>query len=307
MSLDIKYRPKIFDDILGQETEIESLKKNLGDIDGSHVYLFIGPTGCGKTTMARVAATYLGIDEFSITELNSADERGIDSARAIIDKTRYLTPGGKPKIFIMNEVHGWTTEAKRALLPVLEEPPQHVYFFLTTTNMQKFFQGDEGKALKTRMTIVKVDPVESELVYRFIFKIAKKEKIEIDKTVLKKISEISEGVPRTAIKLLEKIRGIDSENQLKIIEMDENEEVQAIELCRVLLNGNWTDVTNVISKMNITDSNKVRYIVSQYMGTVLLKRQHPKAALILECFADNLNFYGRNAIILAAYQSFFSE
>lgn len=308
MSLDLKYRPDNFNEILGQENEIESLKKNLDNLEGSHSYFFVGPTGTGKTTMARVAAKYLGADELSIIELNSADERGIESARNIIEKMKYLSLGGKPRCFIMNEVHGWTVDAKRALLPALEEPSKHNYFFLTTTNMQKFFQGDEGKALKTRLTIVKIKPVSQELIYRHIFRIAKKEKIEVSKEMLKKISGLSEGAIRTALKLLEKIRGVDENEQLHVLEIDANEDKQIIDLCRVLLKATrWIDVIKVLKNMEITDSEKIRYAVMGYMSSMLLSGKNQKAAIILECFADISNIFGKSAIILASYLSFFSE
>ena len=306
MSLDIKYRPKTFDEILGQEKEIESFKKNLDNSEGSHSYIFVGPSGTGKTTMARVASYHLGAEGFGLIELNSADERGIDSAREIIEKTKYIPATGKVKCFVMNEVHGWTTDAKRALLPILENPPEHIYFFLTTTNTQKFFQGDEGKALKTRLTLIKIKEVEQNLIYKHVFRIVKKEKIQIEKEVIKKIAEKASGVPRTALKLLEKIRDIDPEKQLSMVEIDDSEDKQVIDLCRVLIKArSWSEIAGVLKEMELNDSEKIRYVVAAYMSSILLNGKNEKAAYILECFADVSNFYGKSAVVLACYQSFY--
>ena len=251
MSLDLEYRPKDFDSVLGNEIEIKSLIKNL-DKDpkkADHCYVIIGPAGCGKTTLARIAANYLGASEIDITELNTGSNRGIDTTRDIIDKMRYST--GKRKIYIIDEAHGLTPDAKRAFLKPTEEPPEHVYFFFLTTDPIKLFKGDEGKALKTRFTKIKVTQIESKLLYRHLKRVSKKEEIEIENDVLTYISENSEGSPRNALKLLSMIRDLeDEDSQMEKLESTIlSNDPEVFEFCGHLFkkNPSWTTLAKYLT------------------------------------------------------------
>lgn len=302
MSLYRKYRPNDFDEIVGNEAEIESIKLNLEKENKSQVYLLTGPPGCGKTTIARIMAKKLGASELSIHEINSAENRGIDTARGIIEQLKYVSM--EPRVYIVDELHKTTNDWQNAMLKPLEDTPQDTYFFLCTTDPTKLIA-----AIKTRCTQIKVSSLEPELIYRHLYRIAKKEGLEISKKVLLKIAEVSDGSMRKALVFLEKIMGMtDEEKMLEVLELGEEAELQVIEFCRILLKAkSWNQIVQVLQKVDLSDSEKVRYAVMGYMGAVLMKTENQKAAQVLECFSESTFYTGKNGIILFAYQSFLSE
>ena len=146
MNLYNKYRPKDFNEMVGDSAIIENLKTNIKKEDKSHVYLFTGPAGCGKTTAALICANY--IDNPQVIEINSANNRGIDTAREIIENINGRPIMGGSWVYIIDEVHETTKDWQDAMLKPLESTPPYVYFFLCTTNPEKL-----KTAVKNRCSI----------------------------------------------------------------------------------------------------------------------------------------------------------
>src|SRR5574344_3063118 len=152
-----KYRPNTFDEVAGQQHIVKTLKNALTSGKIAHAYLFAGPRGTGKTTMAKLLAKALNCDEGigkqcnecknciainegthpDVLEIDAASNNGVDEVRDLIDKVKYSTILGKYKVYIIDEVHMMTTGAFNALLKTLEEPPEHVIFILATTDVHK--------------------------------------------------------------------------------------------------------------------------------------------------------------------------
>jgi DNA polymerase-3 subunit gamma/tau len=309
MNLYRKYRPKKFEDIIGNEAEIESFQKLLSKENKPHAFAIFGPSGCGKTTLARIAAEHLGADELNISEINTADNRGIDTARELGEQMKYMPMNGKPRVYIIDEVHGTTTDWKRAMLKPLEDMPDHVYFFLCTTNEKKLFSGDEGKAIKTRCTKIKVESLDDENIYRLLRRVCIAEEKEIDKDILRELSENCEGSPRQALVLLEKIIDMtDKQSMLKVISMSEEEEKETLDLCRALSKANeWDTIKHILNKLKEVDPEKIRYAVLGYMNSILLKSKHDRAAYCIECFSEPFYNKGKAGVTLACYQTLFGE
>ena len=155
MELYRKYRPQTEDEMVGNESAIKAVKKELEN--GSHVFLFTGNAGCGKTTMARIIAKEVGAGDLSIREINSAENRGIDTARDILEQMQYMPSDGDALVWIFDECHKWTNDMQNAMLKPLEDTPDHVYFFLCTTDPQKLI-----KPLVTRCSVVAMKPLNDE-------------------------------------------------------------------------------------------------------------------------------------------------
>lgn len=132
-----KYRPETFNEVFGQDHIIKVLKGSLELGNIGHAYLFSGPRGTGKTTMARIFARNLGCSENDIIEIDAASNRGIDDIRALRESVLSLPFDSRYKMYIIDEVHMLTKEAFNALLKTLEEPPAHVIFVLATTELHK--------------------------------------------------------------------------------------------------------------------------------------------------------------------------
>src|SRR4051812_6833369 len=132
-----KYRPKKFDDVIGQEAIVSALQNALKSDRVAHSYIFAGSRGTGKTTLARIFASALGVSQNDLYEIDAASNRNIDDIRAIRDAVSTLPFDSKFKIYLLDEVHMLTKESWNALLKTLEEPPSHVIFIMATTELEK--------------------------------------------------------------------------------------------------------------------------------------------------------------------------
>lgn len=285
-----KYRPQSFDEMIGSESQIAALKKILAKSTKAHAYLFTGDPGCGKTTAARIAARELGGEGMSIRELNSADNRGIETARDIIERTRYMPADGEATVFIIDEVHMATKEWQNAMLKTLEDTPEHVYFFLCTTNPEKLIP-----AIKSRCTELKFNAMKPDEILLLLRNVNNGEKFGLSKQMLIDIGATSKGSPRNAIVMLEKIASLeDPEEQAKLLAIGtaDPQEAEMIDLCRALMrkDPDWAEVMEIASRFEKEDLEGVRRGVTAYMRSILKKNLNIKAAIIFECFADNTYF-----------------
>lgn len=204
-----KYRSRSLDEIVGQEHITTTLKNALKQGAISHAYLFTGPRGVGKTSIARILAhelnelPYDGEDmHLDIIEIDAASNRGIDEIRELREKVQVAPANGKYKVYIIDEVHMLTTPAFNALLKTLEEPPAHVVFILATTEVHKL-----PATIVSRTQRYGFRPVEQAKVVAHLRHIADQEKIKIDDEALQLIAEHGEGSFRDSISLLNQAAG----------------------------------------------------------------------------------------------------
>lgn len=302
MSLYNKYRPKTFEEMIGNSSQLTSLKNQLIK-KGQHTFLFTGPAGCGKTTSARICADMLG---GSIREINSSNNRGIDTAREIIDSIRYISIDGQPIIYIIDEAHKATNEWQNAMLKPLEDTPNNVYFFLCTTNPEKLL-----KTIKSRCSIIKLNTLSSIQIIKLLRLINRNEETNVSLEIIEDIADLCEGCPRKALVLFEQIIGMEDKDAQNLLNNNILEEdKQTIELCRGLLNSSrtsWGEICEYLKAIE-EDPEKIRWAILGYMSKVLLSgKRNDKAALILELFNDPFYDSGKNGLILACYQSFFMK
>lgn len=314
MSLYQEYRPKKLDEVVGNENTIQAIREHFTQSDPkriSHCHIISGSSGTGKTTIARIIATeLLGADPtFGIHEINTADNRGIDTARDIIDKMRGLPLKGRSVVFVIDEAHGLTADAKRAFLKPTEDMPSHVYFFFCTTNITQLLKGDEGKALGTRSTQWKMEPLNARQMGKLILRTAEAENFTLDDKVFSALVEAAEGSPRAGLVALEKVMSVpnDVNAQLKVLEGAALEEdPNTLEFCRALCNpkSGWDKVSSVLRDMKgKVDSETVRRGVLGYCTSILLKSKNQHVAHVMEEFAVNTYDTAFAGLVLAAYRS----
>ena len=195
-----KYRPASLEELVGQPDAVKLIQQQVKNNNLSHAYLFSGPRGVGKTSLARIIATTLGCDPvFDITEIDAASHNKVDDIRDLNDSINFIasSPGNK-RVFILDEVHMLSNAASNAFLKTLEEPPAHVIFILATTEPDRVLE-----TIKSRTTHIAFKRISNEEIVETLTRIAKSEKIKIGDEVLKYISNQSEGSLRDAINLFE--------------------------------------------------------------------------------------------------------
>lgn len=202
-----KYRSKTLEEVVGQEHITETLKRALKSGSTNHAYLFTGPRGVGKTSVARILAHELNelayTDEtmhLDIIEIDAASNRRIDDIRELREKVHISPVSSRYKVYIIDEVHMLTGESFNALLKTLEEPPEHVVFILATTEVHKLPATIVSRTQRFHFRPVPKDKVVSHLKF-----IADKEDITIDQKALELIAEHGEGSFRDSISLLDQL------------------------------------------------------------------------------------------------------
>ena len=195
-----KYRPDSLKKLVGQPDAVALIEKQVKNNNLSHAYLFSGPRGVGKTSLARIIATTLGCDPvFDITEIDAASHNKVDDIRELNDSINFIASSpGKKRVFILDEVHMLSNAASNAFLKTLEEPPEHVIFILATTEPERVLE-----TIKSRTTHIAFKRIGNDEIISTLNEIGKNEKIKINDDVLSYIANQSDGSLRDAINLFE--------------------------------------------------------------------------------------------------------
>ena len=216
-----KYRSQSFDELVGQEYVVRAVRNAVAENKVGHAYLFCGPRGTGKTSMARLLARAVNCEHPEkapcnecdnckaaiegthpdIIEINAANETHVEDIRDLIERARLSPMMGKHKIYIIDEVHQLSSSAASALLKTLEEPPEHVIFILATTDPQKLL-----KTIISRCQRFDFSKVDAPKIQAHLLSIAEQEGFTLEAEAALKIAELADGGMRDSLSILEQAR-----------------------------------------------------------------------------------------------------
>lgn len=291
MSLAVKYRPKSFDTVIGQQAVLKALQAALKRPVVPHTWLLVGPAGTGKTTLARLLAAHFAgdnIEPANLIEVNAAKDSGADSIRDLTVKAQYKAIATSPvKTIIIDEVHALSKAAWSSLLKPIEEPPEHVYWCLCTTELGKI-----PATIKSRCVTLNLKSVDELQLFELLDKVVKAEGIEILDEILEVVIDKSNGSPRQALTNLELCASAKNVSEACVLMQTVLESKGPIDIARLLVSGKakWGQIIDVLNKFDNTDAETVRIIVCNYVAACLLKQRDSNKArhllMILECFSQ---------------------
>ena len=260
------YRPSTFEEVAGQQHIVKTLKNALATGKIAHAYLFAGPRGTGKTTMAKLLAKALNCDEGigcqcnhckncqsinegthpDVLELDAASNNGVEDIRDIIEKVKYSTILGRYKIYIIDEVHMLSAGAFNALLKTLEEPPEHVIFILATTEPHKILPTILSRC--QRYDFSKVSNVD---IKERLKTVLRKENVEYNEEAVNLIISLADGGMRDALSILDQVLAYSKDRLsvkdiLDIFALESTEE--KIKLISSIVYGDMSDVLERLEK-----------------------------------------------------------
>lgn len=215
-----KYRPKNFKEVVGQEHIVEALKSSIASNKVSHAYLFVGTRGVGKTTVARIFASEIGVSPNDLYEIDAASNRGIADIKELREGARVLPFDSRYKVYIIDEIHMLSADAWGALLKTLEEPPQHVIFILATTELRKV-----PETIISRCQVFTFKKASDAVSRKVAIDVAKKEGFDLDAGSAELLAILADGSFRDLLGELQKVLNFYSNSKVKKIKREDVEQI----------------------------------------------------------------------------------
>jgi DNA polymerase III gamma/tau subunit len=297
-----KYRPGSFDEVVGNEESVSALERHLKSPSQSHGYLLSGPSGTGKTTLARIIAKQLDCNP---EEIDAAMFSGVDAMRQLIASGSYrsLMTSGR-RMFVINEVQRLSKGAFDALLTTLEEPPSHLYFALTTTEADKV-----PDAVKTRSYEVKLRSVGAGDIESLLIAVASAEKWDVLDETFEAVVEAAHGSPRQALSMLQVVHDVRSRDEVKrIIALSDVSSEPLIEICQLMLRGvtsaNSMRIVELLGKIDDDVFEQALTLAARYimgaMNRSRTDREARKAWVLLDALLFPASTFDKKAALYCA-------
>lgn len=281
MALITKYRPKTLDDVIGQEAVTKALGKSIAKGTPPHAFLFAGPPGTGKTSLARIAALDLDIISKDILEIDAASRTGIDDMREIRSTVLYKAFGvassSGRRAIILDEAHRLSAQAWDSLLKEIEEPPPHLFWFFCTTNLAKV-----PASIKSRCAVFNLKEVSEENLTSLVTFVARKEQLKPSPDVLSLIVREANGSPRQALSNLEVAGDAANKKEAAALLQVALESDVIIQFARFIIGHErpWKKAALLLTKIKESGENpeSVRIVLVNYIGAVLANADTDKKA-----------------------------
>jgi DNA polymerase III gamma/tau subunit len=304
MPLHTDLRPTTLDEFVGNETVITQFKAHLEETNPNRAILFVGDSGCGKTTLARILADKIDARGTERHELNTSDFGGIEMVREIRQKSMYRPAHGTNTWWLLDECHRLSPAAQEAILKLLEDPPPNTWITLATTDPQKL-----KKTLRRRCTEFALKPLGDYDMESFLRGVCAKQRKRIPQEVLQRIMHDALGSPGVALKILGQVIHLDRDEMLQAATQAAERENTVIELCRALVkNKPWPTIAAILRGLEDEDGESVRRVVLEYFRKILIDGDEAAFA-VMDCFRDY--FYegpvGKAQLVMACYEAMQTE
>lgn len=265
MSLANKYRPQTFDDVIGQGVAVEMVKRMCasGKLSNRN-FLFTGPAGCGKTTLARLISRSLNGNTENIIEVDAASKSGVDDVRDLIQEASQYPIGSKYKLIICDECHAFSQQAWQALLKCLEEQVGSAVWIFCTTNPEKIPDTIISRVQTFTLSKISTTTIQKRLKYVLDSEIAEGQKIHYDDQAISYIAKLANGGLRDALTLLDKVLafGKDVTADLVVRALDLPNYDDYFKLLNALARKDNVAITSMLDKVYNSGTNYVKWFES---------------------------------------------
>lgn len=294
-----KYRPEELEDVVGHQEVMRALKRALNSKSPPRAFLALGPSGLGKTTIARIIGRVVNAQ---ITEIDAASQSGVEAMRALVQSASHMSlAGAGRRMYIIDECHALTKLAWQPILKLLEEPPSHLYIALCTTEAHKV-----PETIKTRCYPIELRPLRISEMEELLTAVAAAENWDVLPEAMTAILQAAQGSPRRGLSMLDAVHGAESTDEVRRIITLQDAGDPVIKVARFLLERkqDWESFRKLLQMLEEEFSDDVIPQISSYIVRTMINAKDEKTARraweILEALTFPVNSYDPKVILHTA-------